>query len=94
MKPAGAVRVVRRPCGWRRKASDPGVFGLYVGRGWGFCVEMSRYGVISPAKIGVKCDEIIRLYYTGVEFTKACQLGLDHKYETNKFDDNQDRLRQ
>jgi stage II sporulation protein D len=43
----------------------------FTGRGWGHGVGMCQYGAFGLAKQGVKYDEIIRHYYTGVELTKA-----------------------
>ena len=43
----------------------------FTGRGWGHGVGMCQYGAFGLAKMGVKYDEIIRHYYTGVELTKA-----------------------
>jgi stage II sporulation protein D len=43
----------------------------FTGRGWGHGVGMCQYGAYGLAKQGVKYDEIIRHYYTGVELTKA-----------------------
>ena len=43
----------------------------FTGRGWGHGVGMCQYGAYGFAKMGVKFDEIIKHYYTGVELTKA-----------------------
>lgn len=43
----------------------------FTGRGWGHGVGMCQYGAFGLAKMGVKFDEIIKHYYTGVEVTKA-----------------------
>ncbi|MBK8303979.1 MAG: SpoIID/LytB domain-containing protein [Chloracidobacterium sp.] len=43
----------------------------FTGRGWGHGVGMCQYGAFGLAKMGVKFDEIIRHYYTGVDVTKA-----------------------
>ncbi|MGB7202055.1 MAG: SpoIID/LytB domain-containing protein [Pyrinomonadaceae bacterium] len=43
----------------------------FTGRGWGHGVGMCQYGAFGLAKQGVKYDEIIRHYYTGVELTRA-----------------------
>ena len=43
----------------------------FTGRGWGHGVGMCQYGAYGMAKMGVKYDEIIKHYYTGVELTKA-----------------------
>jgi stage II sporulation protein D len=43
----------------------------FTGRGWGHGVGMCQYGAFGLAKQGVKYDEIIRHYYTGVELTQA-----------------------
>ena len=43
----------------------------FTGRGWGHGVGMCQYGAFGLAKMGVKFDEIIRHYYTGVDLTKA-----------------------
>jgi stage II sporulation protein D len=43
----------------------------FTGRGWGHGVGMCQYGAFGLARMGVKYDDIIRHYYTGVEVTKA-----------------------
>ncbi len=43
----------------------------FTGRGWGHGVGMCQYGAYGLAKMGIKADEIIKHYYTGVEVTKA-----------------------
>src|SRR5690606_20635518 len=43
----------------------------FTGRGWGHGVGMCQYGAFGMAKMGVKYDEIIKHYYTGVDLTKA-----------------------
>ncbi len=43
----------------------------FTGRGWGHGVGMCQYGAYGLAKMGVKADEIIKHYYTGVEVTRA-----------------------
>jgi len=43
----------------------------FTGRGWGHGVGMCQYGAFGLAKMGVKYDEIIRHYYSGVDLTKA-----------------------
>jgi len=43
----------------------------FTGRGWGHGVGMCQYGAFGLAKMGVKYDEIIKHYYTGVELTAA-----------------------
>lgn len=43
----------------------------FTGRGWGHGVGMCQYGAFGLAKQGVKYDEIIKHYYTGVDLTKA-----------------------
>ncbi len=43
----------------------------FTGRGWGHGVGMCQYGAFGLAKMGVKYDEIIKHYYTGVALTKA-----------------------
>ncbi|MGE3465564.1 MAG: SpoIID/LytB domain-containing protein [Pyrinomonadaceae bacterium] len=43
----------------------------FTGRGWGHGVGMCQYGAFGLAKMGIKYDEIIRHYYTGVEVAKA-----------------------
>lgn len=43
----------------------------FTGRGWGHGVGMCQYGAYGLAKMGVKYDEIIKHYYTGVDLTKA-----------------------
>lgn len=43
----------------------------FTGRGWGHGVGMCQYGAYGLAKMGVKYDDIIRHYYTGVELTRS-----------------------
>jgi stage II sporulation protein D len=43
----------------------------FTGRGWGHGVGMCQYGAFGLAKMGIKYDEIIKHYYTGVDVTKA-----------------------
>ena len=43
----------------------------FTGRGWGHGVGMCQYGAYGLAKMGVKYDEIIKHYYTGVDLTQA-----------------------
>ena len=43
----------------------------FTGRGWGHGVGMCQYGAYGLAKMGVKAEEIIKHYYTGVEVSKA-----------------------
>lgn len=42
----------------------------FTGRGWGHGVGMCQYGAFGLAKMGVKYDEIVRHYYSGVDLTK------------------------
>ena len=44
---------------------------IFTGRGWGHGVGMCQYGAFGLAKMGVKYDEIIKHYYTGVELTQS-----------------------
>lgn len=43
----------------------------FTGRGWGHGVGMCQYGAYGLAKMGVKADEIIKHYYTGVDVVRA-----------------------
>jgi stage II sporulation protein D len=43
----------------------------FTGRGWGHGVGMCQYGAFGLAKQGVKYDQIIKHYYTGVDLTRA-----------------------
>ncbi len=43
----------------------------FTGRGWGHGVGMCQYGAFGLAKMGVKYDEIIRHYYTGVDLVRS-----------------------
>lgn len=43
----------------------------FTGRGWGHGVGMCQYGAFGLAKQGVKYDEIIKHYYSGVDLTRA-----------------------
>ncbi|HMM78943.1 MAG TPA: SpoIID/LytB domain-containing protein [Pyrinomonadaceae bacterium] len=56
----------------KRYGSGPAVASYtFTGRGWGHGVGMCQYGAYGLAKMGVKYDEIIKHYYTGVEVGKA-----------------------
>jgi stage II sporulation protein D len=43
----------------------------FTGRGWGHGVGMCQYGAYGLARMGLKYDEIIKHYYTGVDLTRA-----------------------
>ncbi|MBA4183668.1 MAG: hypothetical protein H0X49_06615, partial [Acidobacteria bacterium] len=43
----------------------------FTGRGWGHGVGMCQYGAYGLAKMGVKYDQIIKHYYTGVDLTRT-----------------------
>jgi len=43
----------------------------FTGRGWGHGVGMCQFGAYGMAKMGLKYDEILKHYYTGVELSKA-----------------------
>ena len=43
----------------------------FTGRGWGHGVGMCQYGAYGLAKMGVKFDEIVKHYYSGVDITPA-----------------------
>src|SRR5690606_17763088 len=43
----------------------------FTGRGWGHGVGMCQYGAYGMAKMGVKYDDIVKHYYTGVDVVKA-----------------------
>ncbi len=43
----------------------------FTGRGWGHGVGMCQYGAYGMAKMGVKYQDIIKHYYTGVDLTQA-----------------------
>jgi stage II sporulation protein D len=43
----------------------------FTGRGWGHGVGMCQYGAYGMAKMGIKYDEILKHYYTGIELSKA-----------------------
>ncbi|MBK9164724.1 MAG: SpoIID/LytB domain-containing protein [Acidobacteria bacterium] len=55
----------------KRYSGDRVTSYTFTGRGWGHGVGMCQYGAFGLAKMGVKFDDIIRHYYTGVEVTKA-----------------------
>jgi len=55
----------------KRYSGSTAVSYTFTGRGWGHGVGMCQYGAFGLAKMGVKYDEIIKHYYTGVELTKA-----------------------
>ena len=43
----------------------------FTGRGWGHGVGMCQYGAYGLAKMGVKAEDIIKHYYSGVDVTRA-----------------------
>jgi stage II sporulation protein D len=43
----------------------------FTGRGWGHGVGMCQYGAYGLGKMGVKYDQILKHYYTGIDLTKA-----------------------
>ena len=43
----------------------------FTGRGWGHGVGMCQFGAYGLAKMGVKYDEILKHYYTGIDLSKA-----------------------
>ena len=56
----------------KRYGSDGRISSVsFTGRGWGHGVGMCQYGAYGLAKMGVKYDEIVRHYYTGIDLTKA-----------------------
>ncbi len=56
----------------KRYGSDGRISSVsFTGRGWGHGVGMCQYGAYGLAKMGVKFDEIVRHYYTGIDLTKA-----------------------
>jgi stage II sporulation protein D len=55
----------------KRYSGSTAVSYTFTGRGWGHGVGMCQYGAYGLAKMGVKADEIIKHYYTGVDITRA-----------------------
>lgn len=55
----------------KRYSGDRVTSYTFTGRGWGHGVGMCQYGAYGMGRMGVKFDDIIRHYYTGVEVTKA-----------------------
>ena len=55
----------------RYGANGQAVSYSFTGRGWGHGVGMCQYGAYGLAKMGLKYDEILKHYYTGIELTKA-----------------------
>ncbi len=49
------------------KASSPNNF-IFVGKGWGHGVGISQYGIRDLELLGYKAEEILRKYFTGIEF--------------------------
>ena len=43
----------------------------FTGRGWGHGVGMCQYGAYGLAKMGLKYDQILKHYYTGIDLTRA-----------------------
>lgn len=54
----------------KRYSGDRVTSYTFTGRGWGHGVGMCQYGAFGLARMGVKYDDIIRHYYTGVEVAK------------------------
>ncbi|MEZ5307679.1 MAG: SpoIID/LytB domain-containing protein [Pyrinomonadaceae bacterium] len=56
----------------KRFGSDGRVASVnFTGRGWGHGIGMCQYGAYGLAKMGVKYDEILTHYYTGVDLVKT-----------------------
>ena len=55
----------------KRYAGNQVVSYTFTGRGWGHGVGMCQYGAYGLAKMGLKYDEIIKHYYTGVQLSQA-----------------------
>ena len=53
----------------KRYSGSTAVSYTFTGRGWGHGVGMCQYGAYGLAKMGVKYDEIIKHYYSGVALT-------------------------
>ena len=67
-----ALRLPEQLFVMNKRYNGPTVAGYtFTGRGWGHGVGMCQYGAFGLAKMGVKYDEIIKHYYTGVELTTA-----------------------
>lgn len=55
----------------RRYDSDGRVMSfIFTGRGWGHGVGMCQVGAYGLARQGLRFDEILKTYYTGIELTK------------------------
>lgn len=55
----------------KRYSGDKVVGYTFTGRGWGHGVGMCQYGAYGMAKMGVKYDDIVKHYYTGIDVVKA-----------------------
>ncbi len=55
----------------RYDANGRAVSYSFTGRGWGHGVGMCQYGAYGLAKMGVKYDQILKHYYTGIDLTRA-----------------------
>ncbi len=55
----------------KRYSGNTAVSYTFTGRGWGHGVGMCQYGAYGLAKMGVKAQDIIKHYYTGVDVTRA-----------------------
>ncbi len=55
----------------KRYSGTTAVSYTFTGRGWGHGVGMCQYGAYGLAKMGVKAEDIVKHYYTGVDVTKA-----------------------
>ncbi len=55
----------------KRYSGSSAVSYTFTGRGWGHGVGMCQYGAYGLAKMGVKAQDIIKHYYTGVDVTRA-----------------------
>lgn len=56
----------------KRYAANGRLAGVeFTGRGWGHGIGMCQYGAYGFAKMGVKYDDIVRHYYTGIDLVKA-----------------------
>jgi stage II sporulation protein D len=55
----------------RYDSSGKAISYSFTGRGWGHGVGMCQYGAYGFGKMGLKYDQILKHYYTGIDLTKA-----------------------
>ncbi|MBQ3792060.1 MAG: hypothetical protein II797_03040, partial [Clostridia bacterium] len=48
---------------------------VFVGKGYGHGVGISQYGAKCLGDFGYSCEEILKMYFSGIEMTRRSDLG-------------------